>query len=192
MSGIKVLRVADRTASPWKNGDGTTYQIAAFPPESGLADFQWRVSTAEVATPGTFSSFPGIDRILMVIDGALEVTIDDSPGVRLASSSAGLSFTGYQRVWGSPIGGTATDLNVMTRRGRYTAKMAPLDAQNGMLLIFADTTVVLVAQTETSWSFGNNTGTLAPRDAIMIEVQESGCSAFAFSGCLYRIELNRC
>jgi environmental stress-induced protein Ves len=187
-----VLRVVARSASPWKNGGGTTYQIAAFPHDSGLDDFQWRVSTAEVATCGAFSSFPGIDRILTIIDGALEIAIDDSRGVRLDPTSAGISFTGDQRVWGSPIGGTATDLNVMVRRGFYTAKVERLTSQNGMLRILADTTVLLVAQTETSWSFGNERGTLAPRDAILFGERDGACPAFDFSGCLHRIELNRC
>ncbi|CAM5655899.1 hypothetical protein SSPIM334S_00286 [Streptomyces spiroverticillatus] len=44
---MKLLRAADRTAVPWKNGGGITREIAAWP--QGAADFDWRVSTRRVA-----------------------------------------------------------------------------------------------------------------------------------------------
>ena len=55
---------------PWKNGGGTTAEIAAFPDGAGFNAFDWRISLAEVASDGPFSAFPGIDRTLMLVEGA--------------------------------------------------------------------------------------------------------------------------
>jgi environmental stress-induced protein Ves len=57
---------------PWKNGGGTTIEIARSPepPEgAGLDDLDWRVSMARVDGPGPFSRFEGVDRTLAVLDG---------------------------------------------------------------------------------------------------------------------------
>ena len=48
----------------WKNGGGSTTEIAVFPPDAGFDDFDWRVSLATVAADGPFSAFPGIERTL--------------------------------------------------------------------------------------------------------------------------------
>jgi len=61
---MKILRSADHKRMPWKNGGGETVEIAISPQGAGLADFDWRVSMATVASDGPFSVFPGIDRTL--------------------------------------------------------------------------------------------------------------------------------
>ncbi|WP_344566156.1 HutD/Ves family protein [Streptomyces axinellae] len=63
-----VLRWADRPRMPWKNGSGSTREVAAQPVGSRLADFDWRVSVADVGGDGPFSPFPGVDRVITLID----------------------------------------------------------------------------------------------------------------------------
>jgi hypothetical protein len=62
LMGITLLRAADHRTMPWKNGGGETTEIAVSPPHAGLADFDWRISMAKVASDGSFSIFPEIDR----------------------------------------------------------------------------------------------------------------------------------
>jgi|AntAceMinimDraft_12_1070368.scaffolds.fasta_scaffold24205_3 hypothetical protein len=50
----------------WKNGGGITREIAQEKRPNGLV---WRLSIADVSTEGAFSSFPGLSRILTVIEG---------------------------------------------------------------------------------------------------------------------------
>src|SRR5687768_10431330 len=64
------LAVAELAAHPWKNGGGVTREIAAHPPGASLADFEWRMSIAEVAGDGAFSRFEGVDRCIALLDGA--------------------------------------------------------------------------------------------------------------------------
>lgn len=57
---------------PWKNGRGTTTQLAIYPPDAQFPQdpFLWRVSSAPITENGDFSSFPGFDRLLMITDGS--------------------------------------------------------------------------------------------------------------------------
>jgi len=118
-----ILRAADRRAVPWKNGGGLTREVAAHPPQSDLGNFDWRVSLAEVHRGGPFSSFPGIDRHMAVISGRLELSISGRDVVSLSSDTAPLCFPGEVAVYAEPHAEPATDLNVMTRRGGFTARL---------------------------------------------------------------------
>lgn len=124
--GGQVLRAADRVATPWKNGGGKTATVAVFPEGAGLADFDWRISIARVEGDGPFSAFPGIDRTLTILSGGSMMLKDRV----LRPDSAPFSFDGTEPVTAMVAGGPIYDLNVMTRRGRFTHRvervMAPL------------------------------------------------------------------
>lgn len=130
-------------ATPWKNGGGSTCEIACWPPGSGMSDFGWRVSIARIAAPGPFSVFPGIDRIITLLEGdgvSLQAQVPalahqlDTPGEPFA-------FPGEAAIDCSLLGGPSSDLNVMTRRGQWQAELQLLDharevaaAPHGVLL----------------------------------------------------------
>lgn len=56
---------------PWKNGAGTTQEIAIEPADANFSnnDFLWRISSATIESTNKFSTFDGYDRILLVIKG---------------------------------------------------------------------------------------------------------------------------
>lgn len=115
---MKVLRAADHKRMPWKNGGGETVEIAISPDGAGLADFDWRVSTATVASDGPFSVFPGIDRTLSILEGkGMRLFIEGREPVLLTQESEPLAFAADIVVSATLPDGTITDLNVMTRRG---------------------------------------------------------------------------
>jgi environmental stress-induced protein Ves len=139
-----ILRAADRRAVPWKNGGGLTREVAAHPPQSDLGNFDWRVSLAEVRRGGPFSSFPGIDRHMAVISGRLELSISGRGALSLSSDNAPLSFPGEVPVYAEPHRESATDLNVMTRRGRFMARLTRCRvAAATQVRLEADTTLLL-------------------------------------------------
>jgi environmental stress-induced protein Ves len=61
-----------RTLPPqrWKNGAGTTREIAVEPAGAGTDDFDWRLSLAEVDRDAPFSAFPGVDRCIVLLRGS--------------------------------------------------------------------------------------------------------------------------
>lgn len=121
---LRVLRAADRTATAWKNGGGVTREIAASPGGSGTGDFTWRVSLAEVATDGPFSTFPGIDRTLTLLQGAgMDLTVAGAH--RLVDERfAPQDFAGDAPTDCRLLDGPVVNFNVMYRRGAVTADVA--------------------------------------------------------------------
>ncbi|SEL73676.1 HutD/Ves family protein [Streptacidiphilus jiangxiensis] len=121
MTDIQVLRAADRVASPWKNGGGVTREVASSP--SGTADFDWRVSLADVASGGPFSFFEGIDRIITVVQGeGMALTVDGVETV-VSERFRPFAFSGDAATECRLLGGPLVDFNVMTRRGAVSAEV---------------------------------------------------------------------
>jgi uncharacterized protein len=63
---MRIIRWNELIAVPWKNGHGITREIAKEPRGNSFA---WRLSIADVAGNGPFSSFNGMRRVLTVVDG---------------------------------------------------------------------------------------------------------------------------
>jgi environmental stress-induced protein Ves len=112
----RIVRAGSLARVPWKNGGGTTAEIAVFPEAAGFEAFDWRISLAEVEADGPFSAFPGVDRTLMLVEGTgLDLTLaDGSHG--LAAPGDAWSFAGEEPVSAHLRAGPIRDLNVMTRR----------------------------------------------------------------------------
>jgi environmental stress-induced protein Ves len=117
---MRLLSPADYLRMPWKNGGGSTTQLAIAPAGAGLDDFDWRISSARVETAGPFSAFPGIDRSLAVLNGgALLLRPQDGQLIRLEVDGAPFSFPGEQAIDAALPAGPVIDFNVMTRRASW-------------------------------------------------------------------------
>ena len=106
---------------PWKNGGGSTREVACWPQGAGLDDFDWRVSIASVAASGPFSVFAGVDRTIMLLAG--EGLRLQAPGFDhlLDTPNVPFAFSGDVALHCTLLGGESTDLNVMGRRTRGRA-----------------------------------------------------------------------
>lgn len=169
---MRLLRAAERVAVPWKNGGGVTREVAAYPPGAGIDDFEWRISLADVAVAGPFSSFAGIDRVLTVLEGRLLLRFADGRVEDLAPG-APCAFSGDAVVHGTPLEGRVRDLNVMTRRDAWTAKVSPWHPN----LPVGDVRIAIA----TSAAAG-----IGPLDALVLDANEIPPSAF--QGYLVRLD----
>lgn len=117
---MEVLRAGSYRRMPWKNGGGETFEIATSPPAATPDTMDWRVSMAIVAGNGAFSSFPGVDRTLTILQGeGLRLELEGHPPALLSQRSAPFPFDADIPTHATLVGGVVTDFNVMTRRGRY-------------------------------------------------------------------------
>ncbi len=141
---MRIVRAADYRRMPWKNGGGSTTEVAIAPATSTLDNFDWRISMAHVATPGPFSRFPDIDRTLAVIEGAgIHITVDGAT-VMLEQSSAPHFFPGDVDTSATLIDGPIDDLNVMSNRTRYRHRMTRHRlTETTTLPLDADTVVIM-------------------------------------------------
>jgi environmental stress-induced protein Ves len=110
---------------PWKNGVGSTKEIAIFPPLASLAqlDFLWRFSTAEVIEPGPFSSFPDFDRLLTLVQGE-ELMLSFHRIHKALKPGMVLHFQGEEKVSSKLPKGPITDLGLIFDRDQVMAKMS--------------------------------------------------------------------
>lgn len=123
----------------WKNDGGWTTEIA----RSAAADrdedaFRWRVSIAEIESDGPFSSFPGVARDLLLLEGdGIELAIGDEPPLRLTQRFQRAHFDGAAPVGCRLLAGPTRDFNVMARRDAVRAEVIvrPLV---GPMLIFPE------------------------------------------------------
>jgi len=118
------IALADCLPQPWRNGGGTTRELLAWP-RSG--DWLVRVSVAEIARTGDFSSFPGVMRCFAVLEGAgVELAL---PGRRLAltAHSEPVQFDGALAPHCRLLDGPTQDLNFMVHQdaGRAHMRRAP-------------------------------------------------------------------
>ncbi|TFW13716.1 HutD/Ves family protein [Duganella callida] len=122
----QLIQYANLRTAPWKNGGGSTTEIAISPPGADLDEFDWRVSLATITQDGPFSAFPGIDRTLALVagDGVL-LDFGDERFV-LSPSEPVIEFDGEDAVHATVSGQHTTDFNVMTRRGRCRHRVEPL------------------------------------------------------------------
>lgn len=129
---VRVVRGEDRVAMPWKNGGGVTHEVVRV--GDGAAGFAARVSMAEVATDGPFSAFPGVDRVILLLDGAgFVLRRADGLEVRIERPHVPFAFLGEDAWHCRLVDGPVLDLNVMTDRATRRAAVrvvgpGPLDA----------------------------------------------------------------
>ncbi len=116
---MEIIRYAELKAQPWRNGGGVTRELARHPEAASPQDsWDWRVSIAEVSKAGGFSVFPGMDRVLTVIDGDLLLLNVDGAEHPLEKYRP-FRFSGDADSAGALPTGDIRDLNVITRNGAF-------------------------------------------------------------------------
>lgn len=119
---MRLIRPEDFQTQQWKNGGGVTHEIARQEREGRML---WRLSIAEVASDGQFSAFPGLSRILTVIEGAGMAL--RAPDVTLmALPMQPLAFSGDLPVDGRLIDGPLRDFNLIFDGARLEGSVLPL------------------------------------------------------------------
>jgi environmental stress-induced protein Ves len=148
---MRCVRYATVPDTPWSNGGGTTREV--------FRDTRWRLSIATIAAPGPFSTFSGIDRILVVATGDVELAV---AGVRhhLAPGEL-LRFPGDEPVGAVP-NGSAVVVNVMVQQP------ARLDVTVGRWSGTPALAVVDLGTLDTVIDVDGAVGTVADRRAVVV------------------------
>jgi len=123
---MRRLTPADYRRMPWRNGGGTTTEIAIAPESAELAGepFLYRVSIADVAADGPFSRFEGYDRHIMLLAGA-GMTLDCGAHgrIELTAPFEPRAFSGDWDVRGTLVAGPVRDFNLITDRARTSSTL---------------------------------------------------------------------
>ncbi|AOG25145.1 HutD/Ves family protein [Acidovorax sp. RAC01] len=142
--------LATTPSTPWKNGGGSTQELACWPPGADMNRFEWRVSLATVDRPGPFSVFPGIDRQIMLLGGDGLHLRSPAWEHRLEPRWQPFSFSGDDAVDGAMLGGTSKDFNLMLRRGVWRGALNVVSEAQGP--VAGEAGLAMVLEGEWLWS----------------------------------------
>jgi environmental stress-induced protein Ves len=165
-AGVRVLAAAHRVALPWLNGGGVTSEVAARPLGGDPAAFDWRLSIATIAGDNPFSSYPGIDRLLMPISPQGLDLLDGGAPLHLGQYDVH-RFAGENDVASFGVTEPTLDLNLMTRRGRCTGSLVVADVSSDWTVEAGDEEDVALVVLDGSLRLGERS--LTALDAVLIE-----------------------
>ncbi len=69
MAAFEIIRQTDFVKGRWLNGAGVSWDIAFAPHDASPSRFDWRFATAAIEHDAPFSVFPGVDRVITLVDG---------------------------------------------------------------------------------------------------------------------------
>ncbi len=162
----------------WRNGAGETREICCFPPAT--RDFHWRASIASIAANGEFSLFPGVERVITLLEGG-EVTLEESNTfTHTLKQHQPFTFAGDKVVKAKLTEGQMSmDFNIMTRRDVCQAKVRVADrtfttfgARGGVVFVISGAwqlgDKLLTADQGASWHDGKHTLRLLEREGKLL------------------------
>ena len=142
MSQLNVLRAGSYPRMPWKNGGGSTEEVARDAGQ-GLEGFGWRVSIADISRSGEFSSFAGYQRIITVLQGdGMTLRVDGRQSRALLPFDA-YAFDGASCVECDLLGGTVRDFNLIYSPERFRARLQWYDGVLPVSLFSSAPTLLL-------------------------------------------------
>jgi uncharacterized protein len=170
MAQLHVLRSAGYATAPWKNGAGTTREVARDAAAVGDDGWRWRVSIADVVTDGPFSIFPGTDRILTLIEPAGVLLTVDGVEHGLAYLEP-FAFPGDAATTARLSAGPTRDLNVMANRDttRATIEIVTFTTGSTMTAGPAETLLVVVVAGAATVVAGPSSVDLVHLDALQAD-----------------------
>ncbi|MEY4118504.1 MAG: hypothetical protein RLZZ116_1832 [Planctomycetota bacterium] len=115
---LRILTPLDYRRLPWKNGLGSTLEIVTDAGEAG-APWSWRLSLADVPARAPFSSFPGIDRHIVLLEGDGLMLDRGAERITVPRDGTAFAFAGEDAIIGEPVGSAVRDANLMLDRGRW-------------------------------------------------------------------------
>ncbi|WP_109125325.1 HutD family protein [Dyella sp. C11] len=157
----RIIRADDMKPQPWKNGMGVTREVLRFPADADGNHFMWRISIADVNSAAPFSTFPGIDRQIVLLEGeGFTMTLDGDQTHSLTTPRQPFAFAGEAQVDVTMAGGVTRDFNLMVRRAQASGHIDVIDGP-GSPVMPADAVLVFLAQ----GTADTPQGTLAAGDA---------------------------
>lgn len=164
-SSVRHLPASAARRVRWRNGLGWTRELHLAPDPDA---WTWRLSIAEIDQTAPFSSFPGVERVLVLLDGdGVRLDFGDGTSATLAQPWALHRFAGEQEVTGVLLGGPTRDFNLMWRRDAVDAQLELLPISGASSLAVAPKEEAVLHLLEGRAQLGGVT--LSPGDCAVLE-----------------------
>ncbi len=123
---ITLIPAASFSEVPWKNGRGITHDVLVEPVGAGYDASRLRVSIAPITAEGPFSTLPGIERTITLLEpNPLVLLFDDGHELTLEPFSP-VTFDSVLAPMSRLPAGPTRVINVMTARGALSAEVSVL------------------------------------------------------------------
>jgi environmental stress-induced protein Ves len=162
---MQIIRFADLKAEPWRNGGGVTRQVASRPAADG-SGWDWRVSLADFTTAGDFSPFPGMERLLTVVEGDLLLLTVDGTG-RPVEKYRPFRFDGGSATSAALPTGDIRNLNVIARAGAWKAYTSVIELSKKRAHPVFEGQLAVLLQGQASADDGNGASALGRHDTVV-------------------------
>ncbi len=180
-------RARDLLAVPWRNGQGTTRDVATqLGPDGALL---WQVSIAELVRDASFSDYAGYDRIFTPVLGAGIALSLDGGGLLPCPLLAPFAFRGEARVECRLGGAPGRAFNVIAAQGRCQAQVQvlrlaagqridPLVQGTGLLHCWSGALAAMDAEVQPGDTLiGAAAAAVAPSVVIQVHILDAGSGA---------------
>ena len=129
---MRHLKPENYSVMPWKNGGGTTTELASSSDQNGALDsFIWRISIANVASDGPFSKFEGYDRILTMITGnGMQLQFKEAEDINVSHPFVPHAFRGEMEIDGTLNDGPIDNFNLIFDREKANGQVIFCPARN--------------------------------------------------------------
>ncbi len=179
---IELIRKNQLETSNWSGG--TTTQIAIYPEDAIYSerDFKWRLSSAKVEVDESdFTLLPGIDRIIMIIEGQL--TLEHEGHHKSVLKPFDQDY--FSGSWKTKSYGRVIDFNLMTGEGfegsleaihMLKDKTKKITFEKELNKLSNETQAIYCVYGQTRIDMANNeTYRLNEGDIILITIKDDSC-----------------
>jgi environmental stress-induced protein Ves len=169
MAQITVLRATDYVRQQWKNGGGTTTELAR---NGDAGRWLWRLSVAAVEQSGPFSDFTGYRRIIVLLDGrGMALSFDDAAPVVLDERYRPFAFDGGSRTHCDLLDGPIRDMNLIFDAARVDASLdvCALDAGAPLRAAASECALLHAIGGRFDVTVGNDSIALSPSDTLQVD-----------------------
>ena len=192
MGDFEVVPASAHRRARWANNGGWTSEIVARPfaarspeprsPEPGVpTEWAWRLSVADVDTPGQFSIFENVDRTISLLRGnGFCLTHDHGLGTVIDVQFVPYEFDGGVITHCALVDGPVQDLNLMVHRANepMSLRFVTLTAERATSLVDVDALVVVDGHAVfADQNLGYLDAVVASQTATMLEVKSRARTA---------------
>ncbi len=124
---ITLLDPASYLRTPWKNGGGTTVDIA-------FSGDVWRFGRTPIVQPGAFSDYAGYDRVQVLVAGSGLVLETPQGDIDVRQPFHPVRFTGETRIVSRLESGPVEVVNLIGLRSQVKIDIAILDEDHTLHL----------------------------------------------------------
>lgn len=163
---LRHLPRAGFTSKPWKNGLGTTHDIAILPDGADHSGFDLRFALSPITADGVFSAFPGAERVITLITGA-SLDLEFADGTRHLSPDQSLRFDTGLTPMGRPALGGVEVVNVMANSTTWHIASCEICATQRLALGGGEMAFVFASHAPLSLHLGDESADLSRADAAL-------------------------